>query len=493
MKTFIALFAFLACLTAKAQKILKTDSVYITGKASNFNAIKAKPNSVSIIINDLVTGKQVTYQAKINDDGAYHLSFLKMGPQDITMRFNDIRALLLVSPGDYLTVDFNTLKFESSLTFSGDNAQTNRDFKAYQSAFVADPVLAYGGDLKTRNKATAASETSNWPDAHKKFLKERYDKESAFLDQYLKTHTLSSVFVSWAKADLRYEYLNNLTRYPWMHMQYNNLSANQFSISEGYYEFVNDSDLNDINATISSNYEPYLSDYISRFNTRNMGIASKMIDVAVNVYLREPKGIKRDIMLSRFIYKFIEQGYVEKLAPFVNKYTSAIDQPAIKSSIVKIYDAKMYQSANYTLSASIRINKRPEAAADSVFNNILSKYPGKVIYVDFWATWCIPCREEMPASKTLQAGLTGKDVVFVYLAFQSEEKIWKAAIADMGLVGEHYLLENKDFSALRSYFEFSGIPHYILVNKKGRVVDGDAKRPSDKALKQDIENLLAAK
>jgi thiol-disulfide isomerase/thioredoxin len=489
MKTLITFVALLFGMVVNAQTVLKTDSVYITGKASNFSTAKA--NFVNIIVNDLVSGKQITYSANINSNGAYRLTFLKTGTQDVILQFNSARVLLLVSPGDHLTVNFDVLQFEHSLAFSGDNAQTNRDLKAYQSAYAADPVLAYGGDLKTRDKATAASETSNWPDAHKKFLKERYDKESAFLGQYLKTHTLSLVFVSWAKTDLKYEYLKNLTRYPWMHMQYNNLSANQFSISEGYYEFMNDSDLNDINATISSNYDPYLSEYINRFNIRNIGIASKMIDVAVTVYLREPKGIKRDIMLSRFMYKFIEQGYVEKLAPFVNKYTSAIDQPAIKSSIVKVYDAKMYQSANYTLAASIRINKRPEAVADSVFNRILNKYPGKVIYVDFWATWCIPCREEMPNSKKLQVVLTGKDVVFVYLAFQSEEKIWKATIADMGLTGEHYLLEDKDFSALRSYFQFSGIPHYILVNKKGSVVDGDAKRPSDARLKPGIEKLIA--
>ncbi|GAB3162670.1 TlpA family protein disulfide reductase [Telluribacter humicola] len=52
-------------------------------------------------------------------------------------------------------------------------------------------------------------------------------------------------------------------------------------------------------------------------------------------------------------------------------------------------------------------------------DDIKKRHAGKVIYLDFWASWCAPCRAAMPASAGLREGLKNKQVVFVYLSIGS--------------------------------------------------------------------------
>ena len=54
--------------------------------------------------------------------------------------------------------------------------------------------------------------------------------------------------------------------------------------------------------------------------------------------------------------------------------------------------------------------------ANTSFDDIIAKYEGEVIYLDFWASWCGPCKKEMPYSHKLQQTFLGKDVVFVYFS-----------------------------------------------------------------------------
>jgi thiol-disulfide isomerase/thioredoxin len=122
----------------------------------------------------------------------------------------------------------------------------------------------------------------------------------------------------------------------------------------------------------------------------------------------------------------------------------------------------------------------------------VNKHKGKVIYVDFWDTWCGPCRGEMPYSLKIQEKMKGKDVVFVYLCSDSSPEMkWKELINKLEITGDHYYVNRSAWSDLTGRFGISGIPHYILIDKDGKVVNTAANRPSDgDLLIKDIEELL---
>jgi thiol-disulfide isomerase/thioredoxin len=488
MKNIITFIILLGTVTANAQKTLKTDSVYITGKVSNVDASKPNGNTIILIINDLASNKQPNYSATIKADGTYRLTFLKIGTQDVMFKYGDRLVILLVTPGDHLQLDYDAHNFQTSLIFSGDDAQTNRDYVAYQKALNNDAGVGYNGDYNVRSITRSASEKDSEPDAHKKFLTDRYTKESVFFNNYLKAHQLSPVFIKWAKANLRYEYLENLMRYTWLHAAFNHKKMEDFVLPDSYYDFIDKNDLNNINGAVCSSFGSYIGEYNRYFINKNLGKSFNIKDEFALI-LKQPAGIMRNLMLSYYMYDFIDNGAVNWAKTYMAKFKANEGEQALRNSVQNAYD-RIY---SYTLPPSTKLNNLPKAVGDSLFNKITAKYPGKVVYIDFWATWCLPCRAEMPYSKNLHQQLAGKDVVFVYLGVKSDEKLWRSLIAELGIEGEHFFLNDHDFTAISEKFQISGVPHYILIDKKGRIVNDNAKRPSDEQLKPEIEKLLATK
>jgi thiol-disulfide isomerase/thioredoxin len=492
MKFTLGFIMLLVCGPVFGQYTLKTDSVYISGKVSHFEKHKDSANSVNIIVDDIAFGQQLTYRSKINNNGTYKLSFLKTGPQDIMLLYNDDVAGVIVKPGNHMQIDFDADSFTKSLVFNGDDAQTNKDMIAYNAAVEKQKLIWYGEDGYGRFRILLASQKEAQPDDHKKFLTDRYAKETLYLEQYIKQHKLSPIFVTWARADLKYEYLEYLMRYTWMHPMYNKIKAEDFKLPDSYYDFVEAGDLNNSSMAISTHFGNYLREYKNYFVIKTLG-TSWRTGADFELYFKQPAGITKDIMLCNTFYSSITAKHLDLLRPYMGKFKANVINPAFKKAIVDEFNRAENQSKNYTLPASAHIKQTPKTEADSLFSKIIAQYPNKVVYVDFWATWCGPCRAEMPNSKVLRNQFANKDVVFLYLGVQSEEKTWKAMIAELDIKGEHLLLNKNEFSAISEKFQISGIPRYLLLDKNGRVVDDNAKRPGDQGLKSDIEKLLARK
>ena len=123
-------------------------------------------------------------------------------------------------------------------------------------------------------------------------------------------------------------------------------------------------------------------------------------------------------------------------------------------------------------------------------DDVLKKYKGKVVYLDFWASWCGPCKKEMPYSTQLKDKLKGQDVAFVYISTDKNAASWQGMIDQLELKGDHYRASNKVKQEIVERFNLQYIPRYVLLNKEGKVADDNAKRPSDPAVMNDIDKLL---
>ena len=159
-----------------------------------------------------------------------------------------------------------------------------------------------------------------------------------------------------------------------------------------------------------------------------------------------------------------------------------------------IYNHLISKKANKRDVLKVNKDSNQQAIDESVEEvkfKYIDKYRGKVIYVDFYATWCGPCREEIPYANQLYQEFKNRDVVFLNLCAKSKADDWENLIKQHELKGENYLLTNEEYYLLSGIYGAEGFPTYILIDKNGDVSEYNAPRPSArKNLYEKINKLL---
>lgn len=184
-------------------------------------------------------------------------------------------------------------------------------------------------------------------------------------------------------------------------------------------------------------------------------------------------GLAKEIMFSQTMCSRLRG----RFKPFSEEDKQQIKQ-AIKSEFIIGYLMQLSKATEEEISKKTEFNKKqagyhvneiPKTERDKLFDAIIQKYKGRVVFVDFWATWCGPCRSGIEKLKPLKEELKDKNIVFVYITDESSPiDTWNLMIPD--IKGEHYRLKKDEWNYLASKFKISGIPHYILVDKEGKVV-----------------------
>ena len=106
------------------------------------------------------------------------------------------------------------------------------------------------------------------------------------------------------------------------------------------------------------------------------------------------------------------------------------------------------------------------------------------MYVDVWATWCGPCKAEIPSLKKVEAQYHGKNIEFVSIsvdALKDHDK-WKAMVAEKELKGVQLFADNSWKSDFVEGYLIKGIPRFILIDTEGNIVNANAPRPSSEKL-----------
>ncbi|MBV5281573.1 MAG: thioredoxin family protein [Paludibacter sp.] len=200
-------------------------------------------------------------------------------------------------------------------------------------------------------------------------------------------------------------------------------------------------------------------------------------------------GLAVDVMLAQDYCRNI----VEEVSPVSDIKLKAIQQQ-FSTPFVAEYVALCNNQSIAKLEANKKktgfvVNETPKTEADKIFDAIIKKYKGKIIYVDFWATWCGPCRSGIEQIKQLKEELAGKDIVFVYITDQSSpQSAWSNMIPD--IKGEHYRVSTDEWNYLKAMFNVSGIPHYVLVGKMGEVINPNFGHYDNGRLKIELEKYI---
>ena len=127
----------------------------------------------------------------------------------------------------------------------------------------------------------------------------------------------------------------------------------------------------------------------------------------------------------------------------------------------------------------------------------LASFKGKYVYIDVWATWCGPCIQQIPYLQGLEKEYHGKNIEFVSIStdesqrsggsWEAAEQKWRDFVKAKSLTGVQ-LWSGEDYAFQQAY-QINAIPRFILISPEGTIVDANAPRPSDPALKSMFTSL----
>jgi len=170
---------------------------------------------------------------------------------------------------------------------------------------------------------------------------------------------------------------------------------------------------------------------------------------------------------------------------FTKKYDKYFQSP-YHQSVIEELGTKLYNSV---------IGPKPAINFTYTDQNgkmvSLSDYKGKVVVVDVWATWCAPCKVEIPYLKKMEEAFKDKDVTFisVSLDYPKDKQKWLEMLKEKDMNGIQLFAGG--WTKITKDYAIATIPRFMVFDKMGNVVSTDAPRPSDAKLKQMLEKELA--
>lgn len=180
-------------------------------------------------------------------------------------------------------------------------------------------------------------------------------------------------------------------------------------------------------------------------------------------------------------------------------YIKYIDDAELITSLKFSYEER-YPASDYTKLIEVNwFKKNQQTIKKPVFSlkNMngesvsIESFKGKIVYIDFWGSWCKACLLEMPSAKKLREKFLNDQIVFLYLDFYDTKDLWLKAIKAHEITGVNLKAEATDEKYFNDFFNIrGGFPRYAILDKNGFLISTAAPSPSNEKVVDYLKKLL---
>lgn len=423
------------------------DYVIVSGKIQG-----SKATFFSINGNDF--SKEITMQA----DGSFS-DTLRVSSNYYYFQATDFYVPVYVEQGKNLVLELNLNEKPAVVQFSGGNKNEN----------------VYLWHKKTISDAFQ----ERFVEIYKKKVPE-FEKELDELEKKYKNHLensdLTKEFVLLEEKSIRYELILSKMTYEATHLR---LTKERAEIPEHFLQQIAAVDLdNSSDFELVEKYRDLLvEDFFGRLRRKSNGGWKELAEYV--------NSLKSDNIKS-FLAPFLANGISLRNSTENNELIfNTIKKYAKDENFVQKTEERYLSLENLKVGAAA-----PKFVAETLQGDTVSlaDFKGKLIYIDVWATWCVPCLNEMPALEKLEKEYHNKDVVFVSISIDKKKQKWKSFLEGRSSVGVQ-LYAGSDSSFMQQY-DIQSVPRFILIDKNGNMLDANTLRPSEPKLKELLNNYL---
>ena len=444
--TLVLLTLLVSCKDTKNEKVknTKADYVLFSGKITNPNSSKVR-----------VTGDDFKQSIKMeNGEFADTLRIPKNG----YYTFSDGRenTAMYLKKGSKVNVTLDTKEFDETVTYTGSD----------ESNFLAKKYMLIENSKLDGKPLTelSANEITNKADS----LKQQ-------INDLLLTYKVSDAFKKEAGTDNKFLTPATIAKFLAFQGYFFGRKVANGETLEKELDSINYDDENAFKT--SDNYKMLV-------DINFMRKTAKADDNGIAFI----KAIKSPLMRSHFL---------NQIAHKINPGNKNIekDYKAIMA-VATDQDFKDKLTAKYNKFKDLAPGK-PSPTFENFENykggtTSLADLKGKYVYIDVWATWCGPCKREIPFLQKIEEKYHGKNIAFVSLSIDDKNahEAWKTMVKEKNMGGIQ-LFAPKDWKTkFVQDYGIEGIPTFILLDTKGNIVSASAPRPSSPKLSKLLDELL---